>query len=75
MKTGLRKGYTNRRTLCYFVGLRAGKLTPIQATYAWQMLARQLEERLAEMDVPKFAAVLGLIRAATIRAKSHIRNP
>jgi len=67
---GLRKGYTNRRDLCYFVGKRALTLTPLQMTYAWDMLARQLHHRLGEMDLPKFVNLISLIRAATIKAKS-----
>ncbi len=67
---GLGKGYTNRRDLCYFVGRRAATVNDRQAVYAWRMVARQLEERFSEMDVPKFGNLIALIRAATIRAKS-----
>ena len=69
-RRGLRKGYTNRRDLCYFVGKRALTLTPLQMTYAWDMLARHLHHRLGEMDLPKFVNLISLIRAATIKAKS-----
>lgn len=69
-RRGLRKGYSNRRDLCWFVGKRALTLTPLQMTYAWDMMARQLHHRLGEMDLPKFVNLISLIRAATIKAKS-----
>lgn len=72
-KRGLRKGYTNRRDLCFFVGKRAAKLTTPQMVYAWEMLARHLEGAFSEMDVPKFGNLIALVRAATIRAASQIK--
>lgn len=66
--------HTTRRDMCYLIGKRASKLTPPQMVAAWQMLARQLEDRLAEMDVPKFRDLLALVRAATIRAKAKAKT-
>lgn len=57
-----------RRDMCYFIALRAGKLTPPQAAEAWYFLSRHLD-RLGERDVPKFLDLLAGVRAATLHAR------
>lgn len=59
---------TPRRDRCYFVGLRAAKLSPLQAARAWAHLAARLES-LGKTDLPKFRDLLNAIRDATITAK------
>lgn len=63
--------FMRRRDMCYFIGLRAGKLTTAQAAQAWSFLSRHLD-RLGERDVPKFIDLLAGIRAATIHARSSL---
>lgn len=58
-----------RRDKCFLTGKRAAKLTARQSALAWHALAVQLEEELAEMDVPKFAHLLQSVRSATIIGK------
>lgn len=58
-----------RRDKCYLVGKRAGKLPPLEAAAAWQVLAGHIED-MSEQDIPKFNDLLRAIRKATIDAKA-----
>jgi hypothetical protein len=58
-----------RRDFCEITGRRARKLTRRQAANAWFMVARDLEDKLSMMELPKFKDVMFIIRAATIEAK------
>lgn len=57
-----------RRDQCFVVGNRAVRLNDIEAAAAWRELATRLGE-MGDRDMPKFADLLGAIRAATIHAK------
>lgn len=59
-----------RRDKCYIVGRRASNLTIKEAAEAWYLLATGLIN-LGESDMPKFKALLQLIRAATITVKNR----
>lgn len=58
-----------RRDFCEITGRRMRKLSRREAARAWYLVAQDLEEKLSEMDVPKFKDILFSIRRATIGAR------
>jgi hypothetical protein len=58
-----------RRDRLHAVGKRMRLLSRKEAANAWYALARDLEDRLSMLDVPKFRDLLSSIRLTTIETK------